>query len=82
MIPSGVPANVARITIRKEPHKALAMPPASLGGGVISVKVCHTRPPTPRRTVSNRIHTSQNTPKAMAASASPSATLFVRLRWR
>ena len=60
---------------------ALARPPASVcGGGVIWVKVARSSPPTPRRTVSNRIQTSQNKPKAMAASDSVSATALMRLR--
>ena len=75
MMPIGVPTKVASSTIRSEPKIALAMPPASFGGGVISVKVASARPPTPRRSVSHRIQTSQNTPKAMAASDSVSATL-------
>ena len=80
MMPIGVPTKVASSTITNEPKIALAMPPASLGGGVISVSVAQVRPPTPRRTVSQRIHTSQKTPKAIAASDSVSATWLTRLR--
>jgi hypothetical protein len=49
---------------------ALARPPTSLGGGVIWVNTAQAMPPTPRRTVSHRIQTSQNRPNAMAASDS------------
>ena len=59
---------------------ALARPPASLGGGVICVRVAQVRPATPSRTVSQRIHTSQKTPNAMATSDSESATWLTRLR--
>jgi hypothetical protein len=38
-------------------------------------------PPTPSRTVSQRIQTSQIRPKLMAASDSVSATWLIRLRW-
>ena len=53
---------------------ALARPPASLGGGVMSVNSASDMPPSPRRSVSHKIHTSQNTPNTMAASDSDSAT--------
>ncbi len=39
MMPIGVPTKVASSTITSEPKIALAMPPASFGGGVISVSV-------------------------------------------
>ena len=62
---------------------ALARPPVSAsGGGVISVNTDSVSPPMPRRTVSNRIQTSQNRPNAMAASDSVSATTLMRLRRR
>jgi hypothetical protein len=80
MMPMGVPTKVASATITNEPKIALAMPPASFGGGVISVKVASASPPMPWRSVSHRIHTSQNTPKAIAASDSARAILLTRLR--
>ena len=76
----GVPINVAIATISSEPKMALAKPPASLGGGVISVSSASPKPPTPKRTVSHKIHTSQNRPNAIAASDSASAMRLVRLR--
>ena len=80
-MPIGVPSNVASVTIASEPKIALASPPISAcGGGVISVKSDRLMPPTPRRTVSTRIQTSQKMPNAIASSASVSATAFLSLR--
>src|SRR3954454_5569605 len=70
MMPMGVPTQVASITITNEPQRALAMPPASFGGGVISLNVAHASPPMPSLSVSQRIHTSQNIPKPIASSES------------
>jgi hypothetical protein len=81
MMPMGVPSSVANPTITTEPKIAFARPPVSAsGGGVISVKVASASPPTPRRTVSNRIHNNQKMPKAIAASDNTRATAFTRLR--
>ncbi|MNV95478.1 hypothetical protein D3C71_1903750 [compost metagenome] len=80
MMPMGVPISVASVTMVSEPKMALARPPASLGGGVISVNSIRLRPPRPWRIVSHRIQTSQNRPKAMAARASVSASWLTRLR--
>ena len=76
----GVPTNVASATIIREPQMALAMPPSSLGGGVICENSAKLRPPTPWRTVSHRIQTSQKTPNSMAAKDRASASRFIRLR--
>ncbi len=59
---------------------ALAIPPASLGGGVIWVSAAQVRPPSPRRSVSHRIQNSQNRPKAMAPIDRVSARMLTRLR--
>ena len=80
MMPMGVPMKVATSTIRKEPYIALAMPPGSLGAGVMAVSVSTLRPPMPSRTVSIRIQSSQNTPKAMAAIDRLSISLLTSLR--
>jgi len=62
---------------------AFARPPVSAcGGGVISVKSESEMPPSPSRVVSIRIQTSQNRPKAIAASASESARTLTNLRRR
>ena len=63
----GVPMKVATSTIRNEPKIALAMPPGSLGAGVMAVKACRLKPPSPSRMVSSKIHSSQKTPNAMAS---------------
>ncbi len=82
-MPIGVPSSVAPVTITSEPKIALASPPVSAcGGGVISVKSDRLRPPMPSMNVSTRIQTSQKMPNAIAASASVSATTFMRLRRR
>ena len=82
-MPIGVPSAVASVTITSEPKMALASPPTSAcGGGVISVSTCQLRPPTPSRSVSNRIQISQNTPNAIAPSDSVNATALTRLRRR
>ena len=73
-MPIGVPIAVASVTIISEPKIALARPPVSAcGGGVISASTCQLSPPTPSRSVSNRIQTSQNTPNAIAAERQASA---------
>ncbi len=74
---------VASVTITTEPKMAFARPPVSaIGGGVISLNTDSASPPNPSRTVSNRIHASQNRPKPIASSDSVSAMTFMRLRLR
>jgi hypothetical protein len=80
MMPMGVPTNVASNTMTTEPKIALEIPPTSLGGGVICVNSATLRPPRPRRIVSHKIHTSQNTPNSMAASDKVKAIWLTRLR--
>ncbi len=66
-----------------EPKIAFDRPPVSAcGGGVISVNSDSDSPPTPRRTVSNRIHANQNRPKPIASNDIVSATELTRLRLR
>src|SRR5690606_23808896 len=80
LTPSGVPTYVPSSTRTKEPKIALAKPPVSLGGGVISENSAKLRPPRPNVMVSHRIQTSQNTPKAMALRDRVKATWLMRLR--
>ena len=76
----GVPMKVATSTIKKEPNMALAMPPASLGPGVMAVSACMLSPPSPKRMVSSKIHSSQKTPNAMASIDRPSMMRLTSLR--
>src|SRR6185295_15425232 len=79
-MPIGVPSSMASPTMMKLPAIAFSRPPSPPGGGVILVKSAGDRPPRPRRSTSNNIQASQNTPNAMAASDRPRAMRLVHLR--
>ena len=81
-MPSGVPMTIAAAQINALPVMALSRPPASPGGGVLSVNTCNDRPPMPFHTRMPRMSASQQSPRTVAAIARLWAIAFLRRRVR
>ena len=78
--PIGVPIRIAISDMIALPKNALSRPPSEPGGGVISVNSAGLIALMPLISAVHKIHTSQNRPKIVAATASVSATAFLMRR--